>query len=129
MSQFIFNKRLTPPTPDSNKVSVYVKTDVELYLKKDTVIEVKVSGRASMKIEDRIITAAEAAQKYIVLQAIPSEPENISLIIGHGGGTQIKGLGFDISGQNNNILYWDGKLLDGFIEEGDVFLLHYLTIV
>jgi hypothetical protein len=129
MSQFIFNKRLTPPTPDSNKVSVYVKTDGELYLKKDTGIEVKVSGRASMKIEARIITAAEAAQKYIVLQAIPSEPENISLIIGHGGGTQIKGLGFDISGQNNNILYWDGKLLDGFIEEGDVFLLHYLTIV
>jgi hypothetical protein len=129
MSQFIFNKRSTPPTPDSNKVSVYVKSDGELYMKKDSGLEVKVSGKSSMKIEARIITAAEAAQKYLILQAIPSEPENISLIIGHGGGTQIKGLGFDISGQNNNVLYWDGKLLDGFIEEGDVFLLHYLTIV
>jgi hypothetical protein len=116
MSQFIFNKRLTPPTPSSNKVSVYVKTDGELYMKKDSGIEVKVSGKSSMKIEARVITAAEADQKFLVLQAIPSEPENISLIIGHGGGTQIKGLGFDISGENNTVLYWDGKALDGFIE-------------
>jgi hypothetical protein len=129
MSQFIFNKRLTPPIPDLNKVSVYVKPDGELYMRKDSGVEVKVSGKASMKIEARLITAAEAAQKFLVLQAIPSEPENISLIIGHGGGTQIKGLGFDISGENNTVLYWDGKALDGFIEEGDVFLLHYLTIV
>lgn len=129
MSQFIFNKRLTPPTPGTNKVSVYVKTDGELYMKKDSGAEVKVSGKSSMKIEARVISAAEAAQKYLILQAIPSEPENISLIIGHGGGTQIKGLGFDISGENNTVLYWNGKELDGFIEEGDVFLLHYLTIV
>lgn len=130
MSQLIFNKRTPPTTPDTNKVAVYVKSDGELYIKRDNGIEVKVSNAsASMKIEARVITAQEASQKYLILQAIPSEPNNISLIIGHGGGTQIKGLGFDISGENNTVLYWNGKQLDGFIEEGDVFLLHYLTIV
>lgn len=129
MSQIIFNKRASPTTPSTNKVSVYVKSDGELYMKKDNGVEVKVSGRASMKIEARLITAQEAAQKYLELQASPLEPENISLIIGYGGGPQIKGLGFDISEEDNTILYWENKELDGFIEEGDVFVLHYLTIV
>jgi len=35
MSQLIFNKRTAPSTPASNKVSVYVKPDGELYMKKD----------------------------------------------------------------------------------------------
>lgn len=129
MSQLIFNKRLTPSTPGSNKVSVYVKPDGELYMKKDNGTEVKVSGRATLKIEPRVITAQEAANKQLVLQATPIEPDNISLVIGHGGGPQIKGLGFDISTLDSTVLYWSGKELDGFIEEGDVFILHYLTIV
>jgi len=127
MSQVIFNKRLAPPTPTLNKVAVYVKADGELYIKKDDGTEQRVSGRATVKIETRVITAQEAFNKQLILQGIPLEPDNISLIIGHGGGPQIKGLGFDVSGQT--LLYWAGKELDGIIEEGDVFVLHYLTIV
>lgn len=129
MSQLILNKRPTPVIPATNKVAVYVKSDGELYLRKDSGIEVQVSGRASMKIEPRVISAAEALNKQLILQAVPVEPENISLIIGHGGGPQIKGQGFDISNLDSTILYWNGLDLDGFIEEGDVFILHYLTIV
>lgn len=127
MSQVIFNKRLTPPVPSLNKVAVYVKPDGDLYIRRDDGTEQKVSGRATVKIETRIITAQEALNKRITLQGIPLEPDNISLIIGHGGGPQIKGLSFDVS--NQTVLYWDGKDLDGFIEEGDVFVLHYLTVV
>lgn len=129
MSQLILNKRATPITPGTNKVSVYVKADGELYIKKEDGQEVQVSGRASLKIEPRVITAAEASNKQIILDAEPLEPDNISLIIGHGGGPQIKGQGFDISVLNPAVLYWNGLDLDGFIEEGDVFILHYLTIV
>ena len=128
-NQVVFSMLTAPPVPDENKVALFVKTDGELYLKREDGTEAKISGKASMKIEARVITAIEADQKFLILQAIPFEPENVSLIIGHGGGTQIKGLSFDISGENNTILYWDGKSLDGFIEEGDIFLLHYLTMV
>lgn len=129
MSQLILNKRTSPTAPDINKVTIYVKPDGNLYIKRDNGIEERVTGRASMKIEARVITSQEALNKQLVLQAIPLEPSNISLIIGHGGGPQIKGLGFDISDLDSTVLYWDGKDLDGFIEEGDVFILHYLTIV
>lgn len=129
MSQLILNKRTSPETPSSNKVSVYVKTDGELYIKRESGVEVQVSGRATLKIEPRVITATEALNKQLILQATPLEPENISLIIGHGGGPQLKGQGFDITGLNSTTLYWNGLDLDGFIEEGDVFILHYLTIV
>ena len=127
MSQIIFNKRLAPLAPLNNKVAVYAKTDGHLYIKRDNGTEERVTGNATLKIEARIITAQEAFEKRLTLGAVPLEPENISLIIGHGGGPQIKGLGFDIS--NGTILYWNGKMLDGFIEEGDLFILHYLTII
>jgi hypothetical protein len=129
MSQLILNKRTTPSTPDLNKITVYVKQDGNLYIKRDDGVEERVTGRASMKIEARVISSQEAFNKQLVLQGIPLEPNNISLIIGHGGGPQIKGLGFDISDLDSTVLYWNGKELDGFIEEGDVFILHYLTIV
>lgn len=129
MSQLIFNKKTAPSTPANNKVSVYVKPDGNLYIKRENGAEEKITGRASMKIEARVITAQEALDKQLVLQGLPLEPNNISLIIGHGGGPQIKGLGFDISALDSTVLYWNGKELDGFIEEGDVFILHYLTIV
>ena len=129
MSQLIFTKRTTPSSPSSNKVSVYAKTDGDLYLRREDGIEIKITGKATLKIEPRVITAQESLNKQLVLQSTPLEPDNISLIIGHGGGPQIKGLGFDISTQDSTVLYWNGKELDGFIEEGDVFILHYLTIV
>lgn len=129
MSQLIFNKRASPAAPTANKITVYAKTDGELYIKRESGEEERVTGRASMKIEARVITNQEATNKQLVLQETPLEPNNISLIIGHGGGPQIKGLGFDISYSNPTVLYWNGKDLDGFIEEGDVFILHYLTIV
>lgn len=129
MSQIIFNRRQSPNSPAPNKVALYVKGDGELYIKKENGVEAKVSGQMTLKIEPRSITAQEAFEKRLLLQDIPVEKNNISLIIGHGGGPQIQGLGFDISVQNDRELYWEGKTLDGFIEEGDVFLLHYLTIV
>lgn len=129
MSQLILNKRATPITPGTNKVAVYVKADGQLYIKRDNGQEIKVSGQASLKIESRVITATEALNKQLILQATPIEPDNISLIIGHGGGPQLKEQGFDISTLDPTILYWNGLDLDGFIEEGDVFILHYLTIV
>lgn len=131
MSQLIFNKRESPPSPGSNKVSVYVKSDGELYLKKENGTEIKLSGSGAitLKVESRIITTQEAADKQIVLQSTPIEPDNISLIIGHGGGPQVRGAAFDVSPLNPTILYWQNKELDGFIEEGDVFIIHYLTIV
>lgn len=129
MSQIIFNKRATPTAPGTNKVSLYVKPDGELYMKRENGTEVRVSGSANLKIETRRITTQEALNKQIVLEAVPLDADNISLIIGHGGGPQVKGLGFDISEEDSTILYWNGKELDGFIEEDDVFILHYLTIV
>lgn len=129
MSQLIFNKKTAPSAPANNKVTVYAKNDGNLYLKRENGAEERITGRASMKIEARVISSQEAVNKQLILQETPLEPENISLIIGHGGGPQIKGLGFDISNLDSTVLYWNGKDLDGFIEEGDVFILHYLTIV
>lgn len=129
MSQLIFSKCAGGFIPGTNKVSIYAKTDGELYIASEDGIETKisqVSGRASLKIEPRVITKEEELNKEITLQASPLEPNNISLIVGHGGGVQIKGESFEVTGR---VLYWRGKELDGFIEEGDVFILHYLTIV
>jgi hypothetical protein len=129
MSQIILNKRVSPAAPAANKVAVYVKSDGQLYLKRENGVEERVTGRATVKIEPRFISAQEAQEKKIRLSNLPLEPENISLIVGYGGGPQIKGIGFELDGLDPQILYWDGKELDGFIEEGDVFLLHYLIIV
>lgn len=128
-NQVVFSLLTAPPATDETKAALFVKSDGELYLKRGDGSEDKISGKASMKIESRVITATEADQKFLTLQAAPSEPENISLIIGYGGGIQIKGLSFDISEEDSTTLYWYGKSLDGFIEEGDIFLLHYLTMV
>jgi hypothetical protein len=127
MSQLIFNKRQPPSNPSPNKVTLYIKPDGNLYIKRDNGLEEKVSGKASLKIEPRVVTQLEAQQKKLLLEASPIEPDNISVILGHGGGPQINGLSYELLSEN--IISWSSKALDGFIEEGDVFIFHYLTIV
>jgi hypothetical protein len=75
--------------------------------------------RAQQKRFD--ITAVEVAAKQITLSPVPNDSGSVTLeFLGAGG--QENGVDFGVSG---DVLSWNGKGLDGFIESGDIIIVRY----
>jgi hypothetical protein len=72
--------------------------------------------------ESIILTQLDIDNKNIRLGKVPLTPSTISLTPS-GGPRQIYGLDFEII--DSNLLSWDGKGLDSFLEDGDVLFIQY----
>ncbi len=67
------------------------------------------------------LTLTDINNKFVGLEIIPSSPESVKLTI-IGGTTQLYSVDYIIGG---NILSWNGKGLDGFLEVDDYLLIEY----
>lgn len=82
------------------------------------------SNAGPVRVEQRRITAAEAANKYLNLQATPSNTQQIALDT-LGGVPQIYGVDFTVTGTK---LDWGIGELAGILEENDYVRIIYSTI-
>jgi hypothetical protein len=81
-------------------------------------------GGADVDVEYRIISAGEATAKSLTLAAAPADSAEVVFGV-EGGGVQILGLDFNVSGST---LTWNGLALDGIINAGDqVYILYPIT--
>lgn len=67
------------------------------------------------------ITAVEVTSKQVTLYPAPNDSDSVTLEFLNGGG-QENGVDFEVVG---GVLSWDGKALDGFIENGDIIIIRY----
>lgn len=67
------------------------------------------------------LTLADITNKFILLDSPPPAPEDVKLEI-VGGISQLYDVDYIIGG---NILSWDGRGLDGFVEVGDILIIQY----
>ena len=82
------------------------------------------AGSGDFVVEERTITAAEAAAKKLTLAFTPDEPTEVRMFSPCG---PIQRYDFDYDVINGNEVNWDFKALETLIEEGDVFIFHYFT--
>jgi len=69
------------------------------------------------------ISAQNITDKYCTLSSTPSEPTKVLADV-VGGTTLEFGLDFSVSG---DLFEWDGLVLDGLIEIGDIIRVQYFT--
>lgn len=75
--------------------------------------------RVRVKIEIVQITPAIIVAKQITL---PFSPANSAILLLNNFAKQRLGIDYDLSG---NVISWDGKGLDGFLEPGESFYIYY----
>lgn len=73
----------------------------------------------TLKIEFRTITALEAASKQLTLAFSPVSEVSLSFV---NGSDQYFPDDYDVIG---NTIDWNGKALDGFVEEDDKVVITY----
>lgn len=76
---------------------------------------------STVEIEYRTISGPEDAAKQLTLAIAPVDVSKVQLGI-RGGGTQILGTDFTVSG---SILSWNGLALDGVLTSGDQITILY----
>lgn len=76
---------------------------------------------STVEIEYRTISGPEDAAKQLTLATTPVDVTKIQMGI-RGGGTQILGTDFTVSG---SILSWNGLGLDGVLTSGDEITILY----
>jgi hypothetical protein len=143
MSQIILQKTTSPETPLTNKVTIYAKPDGLVYSKNDLGQETLLSNSEvvlldhingvnphpqyllksnSRKIEYITITPVELANKKIVLDKTPINPQFVQVDIKEGGGPLFFGTDFIVEG---NELKWDGFEFDFVVGIDDKIRIVY----
>lgn len=107
--------------PPAGQVSVYAKTNRNLYLQHEDGAEFEIfttgtAGVGGYEVNYFTITAEQEESKSIELSGIPVYPTKTLLDISNGGGAQTYDIDFTVE---DNILSWDSKRLDGILSEGD----------
>lgn len=67
------------------------------------------------------LSATNINNKSVTLPAIPNQPLVVD-VTPEGGPSQLYGIDFEILG---NVLSWNGKGLDGFLEAGETLTVRY----
>jgi hypothetical protein len=67
------------------------------------------------------LTALQISNKFVNLSNVPADPNGVILEI-EGANTQIQDNSWEISGSS---LSWNGKDIDGVLEEGDILSVKY----
>jgi len=75
--------------------------------------------RVRVKIEIVQITPAIVAARQVTL---PFSPANTAILLLNNFAKQRLGIDYEISG---NVISWNGKGLDGFLEPGESFYIYY----
>lgn len=112
--------------PPSGQVSVYAKTDDNLYLQTDAGNEYQLlnsgtPGVGGYQVEQHEIDPGQLAAKQIVLLDVPTHPSR-TLVFIDGAGATFQGLDFEVSG---NTVSWSGKRLDGLLDLNDRIQIVY----
>lgn len=79
------------------------------------------AGPTGGALETIELTQVDIDNKFVLIQYTPSNPEDAILEI-VGGVSQLYDVDYIIGG---NILSWNGRGLDGFLEVGDILLIQY----
>lgn len=145
MSQLILKKRLSPTSPDSEKISIFAKPDGKIYSKDNlgnetllsndltTIIEheSKINPHPQYvlkvnleKTEYRTITEQEIMDKKLSLSHTPLNAANVKVDVKHGGGPQFFGEDFTVDG---TFLKWEGYGLEGILSSGDKIRIVYTS--
>lgn len=112
--------------PPSGQVSIYAKSDDNLYLRtapgnEYLIFTSGIPGVGGYKVEQITISAAQEATQAIILNEQPTQPTRTLMFI-DGAGSTFYGLDFTVSG---NVLSWAGTRLDGLLAENDLVRLVY----
>lgn len=75
-------------------------------------------------VETYTLTATDISNKYITLTAIPLEADDVVLSVRNAGAQQVNS-DFAMDLTNTDRLSWNGKGLQGFLEEGDELTVVY----
>lgn len=143
MSQLILQEAPPPETPLEGKVAIYVKPDGLVYSKNDSGQETLLSNSEvvlldhlsganphpqyllknnARRIQYITITNTELANKKIVLDKSPINPQFVQVDIKEGGGALFFGVDFIVEG---NELKWDGYEYDYVAEVDDKIRIIY----
>lgn len=106
--------------PPSGQVSIYAKSDDNLYLKNSAGSEFllltdSTPGVGGYSVEQHSIDLAQYTAKEIELDNSPTQPLRTLLFI-DGAPPAFYGLDYTVSG---NVLTWSGTRLDGLLEVSD----------
>jgi hypothetical protein len=80
-----------------------------------------IGSNLGFRVERIVVTDEHIQNKRIILTGTPFNPNSVSLTF-EKGIPQVNGIDFIVQG---NVLSWNGKGLDGFIDNTDVLLVQY----
>ena len=126
MARIRLGKIAADTAPPSGQVSVFAKTDDNLYVKLATGDEFQLvnsgtPGALGYSVEQLEITPTQALNKEITLADVPNFPQKTLLYI-DGGAAAFYNLDFEVTG---DVLSWSGKRLDGLLTSGDLVRIVY----
>ena len=106
------------------KAEIVMDTDQNVYYGGDGETQggFPLGAGSSNYTETIIVTQQMVNNKKLTLEKTPLFPANVKLDF-IGGIPQLNGIDFEII--SGNILSWQGKGLDNFIEENDVVIISY----
>lgn len=113
--------------PPSGQVSLYAKTDNNLYLQNAAgdeylIFTSGIPGVGGYFVEQFQIDVEELTAKEVILSGNPTQPTRTLLAVDGAGGIAFYGLDFTVTG---NTLSWDGTRLDGLLELNDLIQVIY----
>lgn len=127
MARLRFATIASESAPPAGQVSVYAKTDNNLYMQTSAgneylIFNSGIPGVGGYNVEQFQIDLSELTAKEVILSSTPTHPTRTLLSVDGGAGLGFYGLDFTVSG---NVLSWSGTSLDGLLELNDLIQVIY----
>lgn len=111
-------REVNPQDAIENQLWVDVQTrNIKLFKNHETIT---IGSTLESFEEVFILSKGDIDRKYIMLAKVPANGSVI--LLPYGGIQQRPGVDFVVNG---NLISWDGKSLDGFLEEGEILKINY----
>lgn len=127
MARLRFSTIASEVAPPNGQISLYAKTDNNLYLQtadgdEYLIFNSGIPGVGGYFVEQFEIDLNEASSKSVTLSNAPTQPTRTLLCVDGAGSLGFYGFDFTVDG---NTLKWSGNRLDGLLEVGDLIQVIY----